>query len=131
MTRERLEAYRSNLDEIKELKDKLQKLPGSESLIGNSVILDYRRGYPQPQSVVGYDYDLEQRRRKRWEKRLEILRAEVTEVEDWIEAIPDSLNRRIFRMYYCEGMKQGKIAKKVHLSQAAVSKKISGFGQME
>lgn len=131
MTREKLEAYRSNLDEIKELEIKLQELQGSESLIGNSVILDYRRGYPQPQSVVGYDYDLEQRRRERWEKRLGELRAEVDEVESWIEVIPDSLTRRIFRMYYCEGMKQGKIAKKVHLSQAAVSKKISGFGQME
>lgn len=131
MTKEQLDAYQSKKAEIQELEAKLQELPGSESLIGNSVVLDYRRGYPQPQSVVGYDYDLEQRRRERWEKRLEILRAEVTEVEDWIEAIPDSLTRRIFRMYYCEGMKQGKIAKKVHLSQAAVSKKISVFGQME
>ena len=131
MTKEQLDAYRSKKAEIQELEDKLRDLPGSESLIGNSVVLDYRRGYPQPQSVVGYDYDLEQRRRERWEKRLGILRAEVAEVEDWIEAIPDSLTRRIFRMYYCEGLKQSKIAKKVHLSQAAVSKKISGFGQME
>lgn len=127
MTREKLEAYRSNLDEIKELEAKLRDLPGNESLIGNSVVMDYRRGYPQPQSVVGYDYDLERRRKERWEKRLEILRAEVTEVEDWIEAIPDSLTRRIFRMYYCEGMKQGKIAKKVHLSQSVVSEKMSSF----
>lgn len=131
MTKEQLDTYQSKKAEIQELEAKLRDLPGSESLIGNSVVLDYRRGYPQPQSVVGYDYDLEQRRRERWEKRLGELRAEVDEVEDWIEAIPDSLTRRIFRMYYCEGMKQGKIAKKVHLSQAAVSKKISGFGQME
>lgn len=127
MTRERLEAYRSNLDEVKELKDKLQKLPGSESLIGNSVVLDYRRGYPQPQSVVGYDYDLEQRRRERWEKRLGDLLAEVDEVESWIEAIPDSATRRIFRMHYCEGLKQSKVARKLHMDQATVSRKISQF----
>lgn len=127
MDREQLDAYQSKKAEIQELEAKLRELPGNESLIGNSVILDYRRGYPQPQSVVGYDYDLEQRRRERWEKRLEILRSEVTEVEDWIEAIPDSLTRRIFRMYYCEGMKQSKIAKKVHLSQSVVSEKMSIF----
>lgn len=130
MTREKLEAYRSNLDEIKELKDKLQKLPGSESLIGNSVILDYRRGYPQPQSVVGYDYDLEQRRRERWEKRLGELMAEVDEVESWIEAIPDSATRRIFRMHYCEGLKQSRVARKLHMDQTTISKKISKFLKM-
>lgn len=131
MTREKLEDYKSKKAEIQELEAKLRDLPGSESMIGNSVVLDYRRGYPQPQSVVGYDYDLAQRRRDQWEKRLANLREDVAEVESWIEAIPDSLTRRIFRMYYCEGLKQSKIAKRVHLSQAAVSKKISSLEQME
>lgn len=125
MEKAKLESYQSKKAEIQELETKLRELPGNEILIGNSVILDYRRGYPQPQSVVGYDHDLERRRRENWERRIEILRAEVAEVEDWIEAIPDSLTRRIFRMYYCDGVKQHKIAKRVHMSQAAVSKKIS------
>ena len=127
MDREQLDTYQSKKAEIQELEAKLRELPGSESLIGNSVILDYRRGYPQPQSVVGFDYDLERRRRENWERRIKILRTEVAEVEDWIEAIPDSLTRRIFRMYYCEGLKQSKIAKKVHLSQSVVSEKMSIF----
>ena len=123
MDREQLDTYQSKKAEIQELEAKLRELPGSESLIGNSVILDYRRGYPQPQSVVGFDYDLERRRRENWERRIKILRTEVAEVE----AIPDSLTRRIFRMYYCEGLKQSKIAKKVHLSQSVVSEKMSIF----
>ena len=45
----------------------------------------------------------------------------------WIEAIPDSLTRRIFRMYYVDGMNQSRIAKRVHLSQSQVSRKIDGF----
>lgn len=125
MTREKLEDYKSKKAEIQELEAKLRDLPGSESLIGNSVVMDYRKGYPQPQSVVGYDYDLERRRRENWEKRLNSLKAEVTEVEEWIEMIPDSLTRRIFRMYYCDDMKQNKIAKKVNMSQQAVSSKLS------
>ena len=125
MTKEQLDSYGSKKAEIKELEAKLRELPGSESLIGNSVVMDYRKGYPQPQSVVGYDYDLERRRREHWEKRLDGLRAEVAEVEGWIEGIPDSLTRRIFRMYYCDDMKQNKIAKRVHMSQQAVSSKLS------
>lgn len=127
MTREKLEDYKSKKAEIQELEAKLRDLPGSESMIGNSVVMDYRRGYPQPQSVVGYDYDLAQRRRDQWEKRLENLREDVAEVESWIEAIPDSLTRRIFRMYYCENLKQSKIAKKLHLHQSRVSRKIDDF----
>lgn len=127
MTREKLEDYKSKKAEIQELEAKLRDLPGSESMIGNSVVLDYRRGYPQPQSVVGYDYDMERRRREQWEKRLAGLREDVAEVESWIEAIPDSLTRRIFRMYYCEDLKQSKIAKKLHLHQSRVSRKIDDF----
>lgn len=113
--------------EIKELQRKLAELPGNESLIDNSVILDYRKGYPQPQSVVGYDYDLEQRRRERWTKRMAKLQSEVDEVERWIEAIPDGVTRRCFRLRYVDGLTQHQIAKKVFLSQAAVSEKISKF----
>lgn len=127
MDKQRLEAYRSNLAEIKELEKKLADLPGSDSLIGNSVIMDYRRGYPQPQSVVGYDYELESSRRERWEKRKAKLQADVNEVEEWIEAIPDGLTRRCFRMYYVDGLTQNNVAKKVHLCQAEVSKKLSTF----
>lgn len=45
MTRERLEAYRSNRDEIKELKYKLDHLGEGDSLIGNDVIFDLQTGY--------------------------------------------------------------------------------------
>ena len=121
MDKQRLEAYRSNKAEILELTHKLATLAGSESLVGSSVILDCRKGYPQPQSVVGYDYDLEQRRRERWEARIGKLQAEVDEVEAWIEAIPDGLTRRCFRMVYVDGLTQRRAARKVHLSQTAIS----------
>lgn len=127
MDKQQLEAYRSNKDEIIELQQKLRELSGSESLIDNSVILDYRKGYPQPRSIVGYDHGLEERRRERWLHRIELLQAEVDEVERWIEAIPDGVTRRIFRMIYVEGMTQRKVAKKMHMDQSGISKKISAF----
>ena len=131
MTRERLEGYRSCREEIQELQYKLDHLGEGDSLIGNDVIMDYRDGFPRPQSVVGYDYGKYERLRKAYESRIEKLQAECAEVGLWIEAIPDSLTRRIFRMYYVDGMRQSHIAKKVHLSQAEVSKKISRFLKLE
>ena len=131
MTRERLEGYRSCREEIQELQYKLDHLGDGDSMIGNDVIMDYRDGFPRPQSVVGYDYDKYERLRKAYESRIAKLQAECEEVELWIEAIQDSLTRRIFRMYYIDGMRQSHIAKKVHLSQAEVSKKISRFLKLE
>lgn len=131
MTKGKLESYRSNTAEVRELRYKLYNLPGNEELIGNSVVMDYRNGYPKPQSVVGYDLDLEQKRREKWTARLEKLQDEILEVETWIENISDSLTRRIYRMWYVDGMTQRQIAKRVHMSQAAVSKKISAILKME
>ena len=123
----KLEAYRSNVAERAELQDKLDNLGHDDSCIGNSVIFDYRTGYPRPQSVVGYDLKLEQHRRDRWEKRIEKLTAEIDEVESWIEAIPDGMTRRCFRMYYVDGMNQAKIARQLHLDRSRISRKMSDF----
>lgn len=127
MTRERLEAYRSEKDEIVELKYKLAHLGEGDSLIGNDTIFDYRSGYPKPQAVVGYDFEREARLRDTYQKRIAKLEHQCAEVEKWVEEIPDSLTRRIFRMYYIEGAKQKKIAKAVHLAQSKISEKISKF----
>ena len=79
MTRERLEGYRSCKEEIRELQYKLAHLGEGDSLIGNDVVFDYRTGYPKPQSVVGYDYELERRRKER------LGDEEVVEAEDVVD----------------------------------------------
>ena len=127
MTRERLEGYRSCREEIQELQYKLDHLGEGDSLIGNDVIMDYRDGFPRPQSVVGYDYDKYERLRKAYESRIEKLQAECAEVELWIEAIPDSLTRRIFRMCFVNRMPLQKIGQKVHMDKSTVSRKINNY----
>lgn len=127
MTRERLEGYRSCREEIQELQYKLDHLGEGDSLIGNDVIMDYRDGFPRPQSVVGYDYGKYERLRKAYESRIEKLQAECAEVELWIEGIPDSLTRRIFRMYYIDGMNQKQIGRIVHLDRSRISRKIDEY----
>ena len=125
MTRERMETYQSNKEEIQELTYKLAHL--RENMVGNSVILDGRTGVPRPQAVVGVDEELLQRRRERYEKRKAALEQECEEIESYIESITDSLNRRILRMRYIDGMTQQRIARKVHMSQSAISRKVEKF----
>ena len=127
MTKERLEGYRSCKEEINELRYRIECVKNDDNRIGNDTIFDYRTGYPRPQAVVGYDYEKEARLTARYLSRIDKLKTECTEVEEWIEAISDSLTRRIFRMYYIYGVRQSVIAQRVHLSQSKVSEKISGF----
>lgn len=127
MTKERLEGYRSCKKEINELRYRIECVKNDDNMIGNDTIFDYRTGYPRPQAVVGYDYEKEARLTARYLSRIDKLKTECTEVEEWIEAISDSLTRRIFRMYYIYGVRQSVIAQRVHLSQSKVSEKISGF----
>lgn len=124
MTRERLEAYRSNREEIKELKYKLDHLGEGDSLIGNDVIFDYQTGYPIAQAIVGYDYELEAKRRTRYENQIAKLELEQDQIEEWVFTIRDSQARRIFQMYFLEGMTQEKVARKMHMDQSRISRKI-------
>ena len=48
-------------------------------------------------------------------------------MEEWIEGIPDSLTRRIFKMTYIEGRKQKSVAKAVNLDRSRISRKIDEY----
>lgn len=126
MTKKRLEAYRSEKQEIEELKHKLQNIK-AEDYVGNSVIMDYRSGYPVPQSIVGTDLKAYHARKESLTSNISRLEQRCREVEQWIEDIPDSLSRRIFRMHYLEGKIQDEVARAVYVSQSFISKKLSDF----
>lgn len=127
MTREQLDSYKSKKEEIKELQYKLDHLYEDDSMIGNDIIFDYRTGYPMPQAVVGVDWEKYDRSKDRYEEQLKKLTAECQEVELWIEDIPDSLTRRIFRMYYTDGLSQREVAAFVNLDRSRISRKIDDF----
>lgn len=127
MTKELLQGYRSKKDEIQELDFILKNRWRDEGLIGNDVIFDYSKGYPMTQSVVGFDQAKYERLQDRDQRRKEQLEQECEEIEEWVEAIPDSLTRRIFRMCFIDGRKQKDVAKAVHLDQSMISKKINNY----
>ena len=130
ITKELLSTYRSKKDEIVELDWMLNNRWRSETMIGNDVIFDYSKGYPMPQSVVGFDqekYDRAQERDLRKKKELE---QECVEIEEWVEAITDSITRRIFRMCFIEGRRQKDVDKAVHMDRSNVSKRIDTYLQL-
>ena len=127
MKRENLDAYRSKKSEIKELDDKIRNIDKDDSFIVNSTVLDYRTGYPVPRSVVGVDEVRFNRTLNRYYKRRELLRQECEDIENWIEDIEDSLTRRIFRLYFVEGLSQDNVSRAVHLDKSNVSRKIDKF----
>ncbi|MBD5480210.1 MAG: hypothetical protein HDR14_13125 [Lachnospiraceae bacterium] len=131
MTRKQLEQYKSKKAEIEELKAYISKLGSSESLIGSSTVFDYRSGYPKPQAVVGVDRAEYWKKKERYEKKIEQLQAECEEAERFVEGIEDSLTRRIFRMYFLDGVRQEDIAAAVYMHRSRISLKISDFFKKE
>lgn len=130
ITKELLQGYRSKKAEIQELDYILKNRWRDEGLIGNDVIFDYIKGYPMPQSVVGFDQKKYERLQDRDQRRKEQLEQECTEIEAFVENIDDSLTRRIFKMYFIDGDKkptQHKVAKKLFIDQSTVSKKIDEY----
>lgn len=130
MTRERLETYQSNQDEIKELRAKLQKMGAEEErekLVESDTIIDYRKGYPRPKTVTGYNYNKEWRLRQRYYSRIEKLQHEQEEIEQWVFTIEDNRTQRIFRLRYLEGLSQEQVAQRVHISQSGVSKLLNEY----
>ena len=127
MTKEMLRSYRSKKDEIAELDWVLRHRWQDEGLIGNDVVFDYRKGYPRPQSVVGFDYARYDRLQDRDNAKKALLEQECAEIEEFVESIPDSLTRRIFRMMFIQGKKQKDVAKAVHLDQSRISRKIDDY----
>lgn len=130
MTRERLAAYRSNKEEILELDYVLNNRWRSDTMIGNDVIFDYRKGYPMPQSVTGFDRDKYERLQDRDLRRMEKLKMENEEIEKFVDNIQDGVTHRIFRIYFIDERRkisQKEVAKKVHIDRSRVSRKIDNY----
>lgn len=131
MTLELLKGYKSKKDEIQELAYKLDHIEDNDNLVGNDIIFDYRSGYPQPQAVVGTDRERYRRLSSRWSNRKAILEEECKQVEEFIESIPDSLIRRLFRQSFIDGRTQREISRDLYISQSSISKKINDFLKLE
>ena len=89
ITRKLLDSYRKLKREVPVLEMELVEMTQGDNGLGNSTIFDYRTGEPRPQSVVGFDWSLYERR----QRQLEVKKAKCKAVEKWIDAIEDGQTR--------------------------------------
>lgn len=127
MTKKFLADYRSKKAEIEELRSYLANMNGNNAFMGVDTVMDYRSGFPIPQAVIGIDWKKVDRTEKRYQDRIEQLEKECEEVEKFIDEISDSLTRRIFRMYFIEGMRMKEISKVVYMERSVISRRIDKF----
>lgn len=114
VTRKLLKEYVKIKREIPLLRVELHEMSTTDSGLGNSVILDGRKGYPRPQTVIGFDWERYNRKRESLERK----ENQCAAVEEWIELIEDIQIRTVFKMRYMNNYKWEKIAKKLRYSSA-------------
>ena len=113
ITRELLDNYRKIKREIPILEYELHELWMTDKGMGNSVILNGKSGSKKPETVVGFDYEKYNRRKKTLAKK----KKQVAVIEEWIDDIPDGQTRCVFKMFYRDGMSWLKIARKIGMPQ--------------
>lgn len=106
MTRKLLNEYQKLKKEIIALEYELSEMRHTDKGMGNSTVFDYQKGYPRPQSVVGFDQEKYDRRKKILSEK----RKKAKTVEEWIDLIEDGQARCIFKMFYINGMTWERIA---------------------
>lgn len=116
ITRKLLDEYRDMRKKrtIPILEMELEEMKQGDNGFGNSTVLDYRDGYPRPQSVVGFDWDLYERREAVISNKKAIVKA----VNTWINSIEDGQTRYVFKCFYKDTMDWGKIAVKMGYAES-------------
>lgn len=114
ITRKLLDDYRKLKREIPVLDLELSEMRNGEAGLGNSTIFDYSTGFARPQSVVGFDEERYDRRKRIYDHK----KAQVAAVERWIQSIEDGRTRYVFKAFYQQGMTWEKIAEKTGYSQS-------------
>lgn len=97
ITRRLLDEYREmrKRHTIPILELELEEMKHGDNGIGNSTINDYRTGQARPQSVVGFDWELYEKRKKVLKEK----KAKARAVERWIENIEDGQTRYVFKSF--------------------------------
>lgn len=123
VTKKKLEDYRSLRAELADLEDELNEMCRTDKGFGNDVIMNYTKGYPKPETVVGFDWPKFHRRNNLYTK----IQTECEEIEQFVFNVDDSFARRVLKLYYIDGLSQRQVAKKVHTVQSVISRKIEDF----
>lgn len=133
MTEKDLKQYKSLCKEIESLDKRIQKEQEKEVDMVAGKVKASMSEFPYTEIRVGVQMESpEQVAAKKEVIKLYLERKEKAErkkleIEQYINGIEDSQLRLIFQYRYIDGMKQRVIAKKLHIDQSRISRKISEY----
>ena len=129
MDREKLNRYKKNKREIAMIERQLDRLQERLETVGTILGKVTKSGddFPyieeritvqmaEPNAASG----IKDRIRAR-EARINVLKNEIEEVEDFIEGLPEGIEKSVLELVYLEGMSQNDVAEAVGYTQARVS----------
>lgn len=131
--KQRLKKHKANKERLKRLEEKIQDLCSTEAEEVMGKVRGSSKYFPYTEvrtSVVMADpYEQEQINKQIRKAEVErmLLKAEVDEVDEYIEAIGDPEIKEIFELAFVEGKKQQEVADIVGYSRGRISQIISGY----
>lgn len=138
MEKNKLERYKPLKRELLMLDKQISKLEGRREelpvVMGKVQSSDHEFPFTErrvsvpmldPKEADKIDREIVRKRARKWK-----VEAEMKEVEEFIDNMPEGEERQVFELYYLEGMKQRKVAEMIGLERSSISKKISDFLQL-
>ncbi len=133
MDKQRLKKHKANKERLKRLEEKIQDLCSTEAEEVMGKVRGSSKDFPYTEvrtSVVMADpYEQEKidKQIRKAEAERMLLKADIDEVDEYIEAIGDPEIKEIFELAFVEGKKQQEVADIVGYSRGRISQIISGY----
>lgn len=133
MNKAKLDNYKANVKEldlvaeqINNLNERLENVPEiSGKVTGSSKEFPYIEQHVTVRMKEPKESDAIKNKIRKKEKRQALLTQEITEVREFIEALPDGIEKQIMEMVYLEGLNQAEVAEKLDYSKGRISQIIS------
>ena len=130
MSEKDLKEYKTLCKEIESLEKRIQKAKEKDIEVVAGKVKASMSEFPYTEIRVGVQMnspeqvDVQKRIIRLYQERLEKAEQKKLEIEQFIDDIEDPQLRLIFQYRYIDGMKQREIARKLHIDQSRVSRKI-------
>ena len=131
--KQRLKKHRANKERLKRLEEKIQDLCSTEAeevmgkVRGSSKDFPYTEVRTPVVMADPYEQEKIDKQIRKAEAERMLLKADIDEVDEYIEAIGDPEIKEIFELAFVEGKKQQEVADIVGYSRGRISQIISGY----
>ncbi len=133
MDKQRLKKHKGNKERLKRLEEKIQDLCSTEAeevlgkVRGSSKDFPYTEVRTSVLMADPYEQEKIDKQIRKAEAERMLLKADIDEVDEYIEAIGDPEIKEIFELAFVEGKKQQEVADIVGYSRGRISQIISGY----